>query len=297
MAALQTEVAEERPSSATSATSVRHWSTTIIFRESSRLNSLMALRASAAHVCISQAELHHATQAAELHHGTPVGIVHSMMELGADKNEPHPHGDVHTRVVDQHVLVITVDRVAKKNAFTPRITMGLGAALTRLDDDPELFVGVLSFAGAHTTAGLEMPLFFTPEARAEAARAKAEQTAEPVDPFGLGRRLRKPLVTAVQGITFTIGIEIALAGDIVIAASDARFCQLEPKRGLAHWVVRPCATCNGQAGGTRCITCFVPTNSRPTRRIALDCHSLNGAPPCSRDVEVNTITSSAGVRS
>jgi len=40
-------------------------------------------------------------------------------------------------------------------------------------------------------------------------------------------------VTVVQGITFTIGIEIALAGDIVVAASDTRFCQLEPKRGLA----------------------------------------------------------------
>jgi enoyl-CoA hydratase/carnithine racemase len=37
----------------------------------------------------------------------------------------------------------------------------------------------------------------------------------------------------VQGITFTIGIEIALAGDIVVAAADARLCQLEPKRGLA----------------------------------------------------------------
>jgi enoyl-CoA hydratase/carnithine racemase len=54
-----------------------------------------------------------------------------------------------------------------------------------------------------------------------------------VDPFGLRRRRSKPLVTAVQGITFTVGIEIALAGDIVVAASDARFCQLEPKRGLA----------------------------------------------------------------
>ena len=45
--------------------------------------------------------------------------------------------------------------------------------------------------------------------------------------------MTKPLVTAVQGITFTIGIEIALAGDIIVAASDTRFCQLEPKRGLA----------------------------------------------------------------
>ena len=37
----------------------------------------------------------------------------------------------------------------------------------------------------------------------------------------------------MQGITFTIGIEIALGGDIVVAASDLRMCQLEPKRGLA----------------------------------------------------------------
>ena len=126
-----------------------------------------------------------------------------------------------------------VDRVEKKNAFTPKISNELSDALTRLDDDDDLFVGVLAFAGDHTTAGLEMPLFFSEEARRDAALRKAAETSEPVDPFGLGRRLRKPRVTAVQGITFTIGIEIALAGDIVVAASDTRFCQMEPKRGLA----------------------------------------------------------------
>jgi enoyl-CoA hydratase len=130
-------------------------------------------------------------------------------------------------------LVITVDRVEKKNAFTPKILNELSDALTQLDDDDDLFVGVLAFAGEHATAGLEMPLFFGEEARRGAAARKAAQASEPVDPFGLGRRLRKPRVTAVQGITFTIGIEIALAGDIVVAASDTRFCQLEPKRGLA----------------------------------------------------------------
>src|SRR3954451_22641909 len=71
-----------------------------------------------------------------------------------------------------------------------------------------------------------MPLFFGPD-------AEPGPPTDAVDPFGLERRLTKPLVTAVQGITFTIGIEIALAGDIVVAASDTRFCQLEPKRGLA----------------------------------------------------------------
>ena len=91
----------------------------------------------------------------------------SMME-STPTGDParHPHGEVRTDVVDEHILVITVDRVEKKNAFTPKITAELGDALTRLDEDPELFVGVLVFAGDHTTAGLEMPLFFSEEARA-----------------------------------------------------------------------------------------------------------------------------------
>jgi len=160
----------------------------------------------------------------------PINILRSMME---STSERHPHGEVRSEVIDEHILVLTVDRVEKKNAFTPKITAELEDGLTRLDEDPDLFVGVLTFAGDHTTAGLEMPLFFTDEARAAAAQRRAAQTSAPVDPFSLGRRLTKPRITAVQGITFTIGIEIALGGDIVVAASDVRMCQLEPKRGLA----------------------------------------------------------------
>jgi enoyl-CoA hydratase len=147
----------------------------------------------------------------------------AMTERGSNR---HAHGQVTTEIVDEHIVVITVDRVEKRNAFTPKMMGELSAALSSLDDATDLWVGVLTFSGEHTTAGLDMPLFFGPDA--DQARADGA-----VDPFGLGRRLRKPLVTAVQGITFTVGIEIALAGDIVVAASDARFCQLEPKRGLA----------------------------------------------------------------
>src|SRR5262249_56787585 len=59
-----------------------------------------------------------------------------------------------------------------------------------------------------------------------------EQNAGHIDPFGLRSALSKPLVMAVQGITFTIGIEMLLAADIRIAASDVRFAQLEIARGL-----------------------------------------------------------------
>jgi enoyl-CoA hydratase/carnithine racemase len=57
-----------------------------------------------------------------------------------------------------------------------------------------------------------------------------------VDPLNLGmdgyRRRVKPMVVAVQGITYTLGIELMLAADIVVAADDCRFSQLEVQRGI-----------------------------------------------------------------
>jgi enoyl-CoA hydratase len=57
-----------------------------------------------------------------------------------------------------------------------------------------------------------------------------------VEPNDLGtpgyRRRTKPMVVAVKGITFTVGIELMLAADIVVAADDCRFSQLEVKRGI-----------------------------------------------------------------
>lgn len=53
------------------------------------------------------------------------------------------------------------------------------------------------------------------------------------DPFGVwAEPLPKPVVLAVQGIAFTLSIEVALAADVVVAAEDVRFRQLEVGRGI-----------------------------------------------------------------
>ncbi len=137
-------------------------------------------------------------------------------------------GEVRCEVSDR-VLHITVDRATKMNGFTPEMFDGLADAMARLEDDDALWVGVISFAGKHTTAGLDLPRF----AASFAGTSTRAALDERVDAFALRRRCTKPIVMAVQGITFTIGIEMLLAADIVIAAEDCRFCQMEPKRGLA----------------------------------------------------------------
>lgn len=134
-------------------------------------------------------------------------------------------GTIH-REITGHTLKITVDRPDKMNAFTPELMADLGAALTELDETPNLWTGVLCFAGKHTTAGLDMPKFFGPD-------AKTMPETGNVDPFGMRRKCTKPVVCAVQGKCLTVGIEMMLASDIVVAADNTTFCQMESKRGIA----------------------------------------------------------------
>jgi len=130
-----------------------------------------------------------------------------------------------------HVLEIVVDRAEKMNGFTPEMFDALSDRLTELDEDRDLWVGLLTFAGANTTAGLDLPRFAG--AMMSGERDADADSDRRVDPFALRRRCSKPVVMAVQGVTYTIGIEMMLAADIVIAADDCRFCQMEARRGLA----------------------------------------------------------------
>ena len=143
---------------------------------------------------------------------------------------PHPEGQIDCSVRG-HVLLIGINRPAKRNGFTAKMFRELAEAYTRLDDDPQLRVGVLHAAGDHFTAGLDLPSVAPLMQRGE--RAVPDGL---VDPNELGmpryRRRQKPMVVAVKGITFTVGIELMLAADIVVAADDCRFSQLEVKRGI-----------------------------------------------------------------
>lgn len=127
------------------------------------------------------------------------------------------------------ILLMGLNRPAKRNGFTPSLFRQLAEAYTSLDDDPELRVGVLHAFGDHFTAGLDLPACAEMMQRGEKA-----VPAGLVDPYNLGwpgyRRRTKPLVCAVKGITFTVGIELMLAADIVVAADDCRFAQMEVKR-------------------------------------------------------------------
>ncbi|MEM7744381.1 MAG: crotonase/enoyl-CoA hydratase family protein [Pseudomonadota bacterium] len=129
---------------------------------------------------------------------------------------------------DGHLLRMTVSRPRKLNGFTPKMMRELGEAYTRLEHDPDLRVGVLVADGPNFTAGLDLPKF-----------AHILQQGEPlvpedlIDPFDLRPpRRTKPVVVGTRGISFTLGVELSLAADVAITASDVRMSQIEVKRAI-----------------------------------------------------------------
>jgi enoyl-CoA hydratase len=127
-----------------------------------------------------------------------------------------------------HVARIGLARAEKRNAFDLRMLRELAQAFTDYEDDAELWCAVLFAHGDHFTGGLELT-----EVGPAIVGGAQLFPADLVDPLGLGaRRRHKPLVIAVQGYCLTIGIELALAADIRIAADTTKFGQIEIKRGI-----------------------------------------------------------------
>jgi enoyl-CoA hydratase/carnithine racemase len=118
------------------------------------------------------------------------------------------------------VLVITLQREAKRNAMNRALADALDAALNHLDDEPELRVGVLSGGATCFSAGSDLS-------------AIGDYVTVRGGEYGIiRRRRRKPLVAAVEGFALGGGLEIVLACDLVVAAEDARFGLPEVARGV-----------------------------------------------------------------
>jgi enoyl-CoA hydratase len=151
--------------------------------------------------------------------------------LNANRSAPEAHQDVAVRVErDGHLLLIGLSRPEKRNAFNLALIDQLASAYYELENDDAIRCGVLFAHGDHFTGGLDLaevgPLIR--EGRLDDVFAGPGRR----DPWRKDGVWTTPLVAAVQGWVMTLAIELLLAADIRIAASNARFQQLEIRRGI-----------------------------------------------------------------
>lgn len=127
------------------------------------------------------------------------------------------------------VFLIGLNRPDKRNAADFAMLQQLALAYGELERDPELRVGLVHAIGEHFTGGLDL---------ADVGPRLGPNGLDMVPEGGLnpwqvdGRGLSKPVVIAVQGICLTLGIELMLASDVVIAAASTTFGQIEVQRGI-----------------------------------------------------------------
>ena len=128
-----------------------------------------------------------------------------------------------------HVLLIGLNRADKYNAADMELLEQLSLAYGKLDSDPTLRVGVVYAMGDHFTAGLDLA-DVAPRLNADGLALVPEGG---IDPWGIQTKsCSKPVVMAIQGTCFTLGVELALNSEVVIASDDAVFAQLEVSRGI-----------------------------------------------------------------
>ncbi len=129
--------------------------------------------------------------------------------------------------VSGHVFTLTMNRPEVMNALHPAASFEMADAIDKFNDDPELWIGILTGAGDRAfSAGNDL----------KATASGEGQSGFPDTGFGgITHRFdcNKPIIAAVNGVALGGGFEIALAADIIVASDTAVFGLPEPKVGLA----------------------------------------------------------------
>ncbi len=130
---------------------------------------------------------------------------------------------INTEIQDG-IMVITINRPQARNAINYEAAQQLGKALDNLDSNSDVVIGILTGADNTFCSGMDLKAF-----------AKDGQRPY-VDGKGFAgiceRPPVKPIIAAVEGYALAGGCEIALACDLIVASSSAKFGLPEVKRGI-----------------------------------------------------------------
>lgn len=125
--------------------------------------------------------------------------------------------------IENHIATLTINRPQARNAATLAISQAMVEAIDQINDDPAIRAVILTGAGGHFCAGMDLKGFLKGELPRIDGRGFAGLTEAPP---------RKPLIAAVEGYALGGGFELALACDLIVASQSARFGLPEVRRGL-----------------------------------------------------------------
>ncbi len=131
-----------------------------------------------------------------------------------------------------HVLTLTMNRPAARNAFSLEMLARMADALDEADADPEIRCIVLTGAGGHFCAGADLKLMHDDRGDDPWRQRFKDDPGLHWRALLRNPRPTKPVVCAVEGYAVGGGTEILQGTDIRIAAASAVFAVSEVRWGL-----------------------------------------------------------------
>ena len=136
--------------------------------------------------------------------------------------------EVCTTQRDGHVLLVTLNRPAQRNALNLELRNSLRAAFDHFEEDDELRCAVLTGEGTAFCAGGDL--------KEMAGTTVQDPPLEWSLLLGSRGYVRKPVIAAVNGFALAGGFRLAQDCDLCIASEEATFGITEVKRGRgAPW--------------------------------------------------------------
>lgn len=141
-----------------------------------------------------------------------------------------------TEIDDQGLAVVTLNRPQAMNALSRGLMDGLAASFDALADNPAVRVIILTGAGRAFCAGLDLKEIGAGQGSlggrdSGGEKAGAERATR--DPVAAMARCPQPIIGAINGAAVTGGFELALACDLLIASTHARFADTHARIGVA----------------------------------------------------------------
>jgi enoyl-CoA hydratase len=120
------------------------------------------------------------------------------------------------------VALITLNRPHKRNALGTETVKKLRVAWTRFESDPEARVAIFTGRGKTFCAGYDLE---------ELGRGIQIDFSPGIPNSGI--EVTKPIIGAINGLTFGVGVALAMSCDIKVMAENTRFVFPEAKIGIA----------------------------------------------------------------
>lgn len=139
-------------------------------------------------------------------------------------------GDVLFEARDDGIGIVTLNRPEKLNALNASLMDGLVQVVDRVRDDAAVRCLIFRGAGRAFCTGADVTTF--PTATPDAQRPPWRRPHPEAGHVLAIRNCDVPTIAAVHGWCVGIGVSLALACDIRIAAEGARFGVYQTKRGI-----------------------------------------------------------------